>query len=265
MTLTETDKEILQSLQVDDNVKTVTITRQLDRKQYQRTNELLETAGGTWSRKAKAHVFVVAPSAALKVFISGQIDAVTTTIETKKERKKTYQFFATPDKLANELVAVAFGGTDFENWQPKNILEPSAGQGSIVKAINRWYPHITVDVYELMEENRTELVKLPCRIIGIDFLSHNSNNKYDAIVANPPFAKHADIIHIRKMYDCLADGGRLVTVSGNHWRHASHKIDREFKEWLESDSVRANVYEITAETFKESGTTISANYIVISK
>ncbi len=88
MILTETDKEILQSLQIDDNAKTVTITRQLDRKQYQRTNELLETAGGTWSRKAKAHVFSVTPSDALKVFINGETATVTTTLETKKEKKE---------------------------------------------------------------------------------------------------------------------------------------------------------------------------------
>ena len=35
----------------------VTLTGQLDRKLYERTNKVLEAAGGKWNRKARAHLF----------------------------------------------------------------------------------------------------------------------------------------------------------------------------------------------------------------
>jgi hypothetical protein len=54
--------------------------------------------------------------------------------------QKEYQFFETPDMLADELVLRA-------NIKESNkILEPSAGQGAIVKAINRKVPNISIDL-----------------------------------------------------------------------------------------------------------------------
>ena len=47
---------ILSGLQFDGNAARIT-GGQLNRQMYLRVNEALETAGGTWNRKAKAHLF----------------------------------------------------------------------------------------------------------------------------------------------------------------------------------------------------------------
>ena len=47
---------------------------QLDRKQYQAVNEVLENIGGKWNRKLKGHVFEIDPEDALdQVLLTGEI------------------------------------------------------------------------------------------------------------------------------------------------------------------------------------------------
>lgn len=52
------DDEVLAVLsRAETNGFELKLTGQLDRKLYERTNKVLEAAGGKWSRKAKAHIF----------------------------------------------------------------------------------------------------------------------------------------------------------------------------------------------------------------
>ncbi len=261
MTIDEKTKEVLSSLQINDEAKTVTITSQLDRKQYQTVNELLETAGGKWSRKDKAHVFTVSPSQALKVFLNPDTKTVTTNVETAYEKKKEHQAFFTPDKLADMLVEVAECCLPYA--EPERILEPSAGNGQIVKAIKRKWKTVKVAACEIQEQYHQELKALGVSVVAGDFLTYQPKGKYDLVIANPPFAKHQDIAHVRHAFDMVLDGGALVAITSNHWRYASHKVDKEFREWLES--LEAEVTDIEAGEFKESGTMVSSNYIVMRK
>ena len=93
------------------------------------------------------------------------------------------------------------------------ILEPSAGRGALIKAINKVLPDKIVDCYEIMELNKTFLNKIPtANLIGSDFLRFNITNLYDKIIANPPFRNNQDIDHIRKMFSCLKEGGNIVPL-----------------------------------------------------
>jgi 16S rRNA A1518/A1519 N6-dimethyltransferase RsmA/KsgA/DIM1 with predicted DNA glycosylase/AP lyase activity len=84
----------------------------------------------------------------------------------KRNLKKEFQFFATPEKLADELVYLA------DLKQHDTILEPSAGQGAIIKAINK-VCDVVPDCFELMDVNTVILNKSGLRfnLIGDDFLS----------------------------------------------------------------------------------------------
>ena len=64
--------------------------------------------------------------------------------------KKEYQFFATPKELAQKLCSYIPEDTE-------TILEPSAGRGAIIQAINEFNPNIKVSYCELMELNRKQL------------------------------------------------------------------------------------------------------------
>ena len=63
------------------------------------------------------------------------------------------------------------------------ILEPSAGRGALIKAVLEEWPDQTVDCYELMEENRAELAKIPnARLLGNDFMEAEVG-MYDKIIS----------------------------------------------------------------------------------
>ena len=96
-----------------------------------------------------------------------------------------------------------------------------------------------------------------------DFMKVVIPQRFDRIIANPPFSKNQDIDHVKKMYKLLRKGGRLVSVMSNHWNVSSNKKETEFKEWL--DKVESEVYDIPSGTFKKSGTLVGGKIVVINK
>ena len=91
------------------------IARQLDRKLYTEVNAALEALGGTWNRKARAHVFEQDPADALdRVLVDGGFHDV----------KRDLDQFFTPPELAKRVVEMA-------DVRGKWVLEPSAGAGAL--------------------------------------------------------------------------------------------------------------------------------------
>lgn len=103
---------------------------QLDRELYLEVKTALELIGGKWKGgKTQGFVFNEDPSEYLDKLCNGE----------QINLKKEFQFFATPPAIADRLVELA-------NIQPEyDILEPSAGQGSIINAIHRVCPDIDID------------------------------------------------------------------------------------------------------------------------
>ena len=226
----------------------------LDRKVYLEVKKALELIGGTWKGgKVQGFTFPHDPADLLVQIQGGE----------KRNIKKEFQFFGTPDKLADKLVKLA------EVKESDLILEPSAGQGAIVNAIQRVLPGKIVGCFELMEINRTFLNKNRfVRMLGEDFLEYAETpvltyNFFDKIIANPPFSKNQDIDHIMLMFRCLKPKGRLVTMASKHWQFAGNKKEKAFREWL--DEIGAEVIEVESGEFKESGTNIATCIIVIDK
>ncbi len=220
---------------------------QLDRKQYLEVKKKLEGIDGKWKGgKTAGFVFEENPTELLKQVSNGE----------NRNLKKENQFFETPEALADKLVGYA-------NLQPDDlVLEPSAGRGAIIKAINSVLDYKLVDCYEIMELNKTYLEKMEnANLIGSDFLKFNITNRYNKIIANPTFNKNQDIDHIRKMFSCLKEGGRLVTIASKHWQGSNNKKEKEFREWLEENNVTP--IEIDAGEFKDSGTMIPTCIIIM--
>ncbi|MFT6906990.1 MAG: hypothetical protein ACJAS1_003664 [Oleiphilaceae bacterium] len=167
--------------------------------------------------------------------------------------KKKYQFFATPDELAQSLVDMA------DIQQGHNCLEPSAGQGAISDLMLKKAESVVV--VELMPENVKALAKKGYMPVVGDFLEKNLG-QFDRIVANPPFTKNQDIDHIIHMYSMLKPQGKLISVASKSWIHGTQKKQASFREWLHS--VGAKVTEIPEGAFKESGTSIASVCIEIS-
>ena len=239
--------EVLQKCTVEDNVVKLPQV-QLERKEYLNVKKALEKIGGKWKGgKVAGFVFDSDPSDLLSEIASGK----------ERNLKKEFQFFATPEKLARILVSHA------QVTDEDTILEPSAGQGAIIKAINE-VCNVTVDCYELMEQNRKVLNEsgLNFNLLGDDFLADHKKY-YTTIIANPPFTKNQDIEHLREMYEHLEDGGRVVCITSESWTFGNQKKQVEFREWLETKNY--HLFKIESGEFKESGTQVGGRIVVIDK
>jgi hypothetical protein len=241
-------KTVLKKCTIEGNIIKLP-NEQLDRNVYQEVKKSLELIGGKWKGgKVFGFVFNEDPTELFEQIANGE----------KRNLKKEFQFYATPAELADELVSYA----NIHNSH--KILEPSAGQGAIINAIHRISGTMPVDYCETMGVNLTFLQKMKnVNPVGVDFLEINEPNKYDRIIANPPFSKNQDIQHVYKMHDCLKEGGRLVSVVSKHWQNCDNKTEAGFKQWLKV--AKAEIHEIDAGVFKESGTMIASCILIIDK
>lgn len=237
---------------------------QLERKLYQEVAKALELIGGKWKGgKIMGFVFPTDPTDLLSQIAGGE----------KRNIKKEFQFFATPSKVADQLVSHA------QISEGHSVLEPSAGQGAIIEAVFRAFPRdmknqddtpsVTIDFYELMPLN-VEILGKKCKEwenrisnMGLDFLEANNRFLYDRVVANPPFTKNQDIDHVMKMYDLTRPGGRIVSIMSTSWQNGSQKKQIAFKTWLQD--IGASIYGLESGAFKESGTMIPTVIVVIDK
>jgi PRTRC genetic system protein E len=248
-----TTQEILQKCAIQGKLVKLPDV-QLDRKDYLEVKKALELIGGKWKGgKTMGFLFETHPTALLKKLCEGE----------KVNLKKEFQFFATPAALADKMCEKLSKRLN----DGYKILEPSAGDGALVKAIQRYYGFsVEVDCFEKMELNYMKLAKLEgVHFVGDDFLlaDDDVNNNYDIIIANPPFSKNQDILHICKMYNCLRPGGILVTLSSCSWENDSQKIRKEFTTFL--SDIDAYVEHVEEGTFKESGTMVPTKLLTIVK
>jgi hypothetical protein len=126
---------------------------QLDRKLYTDVNKCLESIGGKWNRKLKGHLFDHNPS--------DDIDEMINTGEWT-DKKKEYQYFPTPKDIVLQMIGLA----DIQSRDM--LLEPSAGQGSILEEFPKNNAYVAV---ELMPENCKVLKDKGYSVAHIDFLS----------------------------------------------------------------------------------------------
>lgn len=96
-------------------------------------------------------------------------------------------------------------------------------------------------------------------VVGSDFLEYNTDQKYDAIIMNPPFSDEQN--HIKHAYDLLKNDGILVAISSTHWTFANDKQSVEFREWLENETYFTE--DLKSGTFEMTGA--STKIIVIEK
>ena len=222
---------------------------QLDRPVYLEVKKALEKIGGKWKGgKISGFVFPFDPTDLMERVVDGENVNI----------KKDFQFFATPDDLADQLVDIA----DVSNSD--TFLEPQGGDGAIIRAIRRQLPIAKIDTYELMEQNQKILKKIPAvNLLGNDFLLADETKKYSRIICNPPFTKHQDVDSFYKAWNCLAIGGKLVSIMSKSWQHQDISKAVSFRNFL--DDICSDVIEVPAGAFKESGTNIATVIVVADK
>ncbi|WP_431639600.1 Phage protein [Bilophila wadsworthia] len=135
-------------------------------------------------------------------------------------------FFPTPVAVTEEMLAAA----DIRPGMA--VLEPSAGMGHIADRIRE--KGVEPVVAELEPQKRELLEAKGYEVVGKDFMKDVSEGKsYDRIAMNPPFSKRQDTEHVRRAYDLLKPGGRLVAIVSEGSFFGKDSKAAEFRDWLE--------------------------------
>jgi hypothetical protein len=245
----ETVEQVLARCLIDGNVIKLPPV-QLGRKVYEQVARKLQGAGCKW-HGGKVGGFV-SPEPESAGDLLGRLQAGESV-----NLKKDFQFFPTPDELADHLVSFVPVGAGMK------LLEPSAGQGSLVKALHRNWPNAgAVDCFELMPSNRRTLCTVPSAyIVGEDFLAAEPRPIYDLIIANPPFTGNQDIDHILRMVEWLAPDGCIATLASQSWVSGSQKKQAEFRAFVDKRACHRET--VGHGVFKQSGTSVGAVLLVI--
>ena len=226
---------------------------QLERKLYQRVNEVLSRLGGKWKGgKVKAHVFEEECAPLLEeIAATGRMPP-----------KNPLDFYATPEPLVSRMLDMVVG-------EPKLFLEPSAGDGAIARAVLDRFPDAVVEAVELDPKRAEKLKGLDPRVkvIEADFLTFKRDGVYDCVVMNPPFSVDRDkqeyINHIQRAEEMLSEGGMLISIAPTGVRFRDDRRVKELRRLIERN--QGAIVELEEDAFKASGTCVSTVMIHFQK
>jgi len=113
-------------------------------------------------------------------------------------------FYATPIPVVNRFL-------DNHTIKPGRILEPTAGNGNIVKAIREKHydNHITAVEIRAGEENNLKSNGVNNVCIE-DFLDHRPVREYKTIISNPPYSIALDVIN--KCFEIAVAGTEVIML-----------------------------------------------------
>ena len=103
-------------------------------------------------------------------------------------------------RVENDYYATPFNATEAllnalnesgETLSGDTILEPSAGEGHIVKVLKDFYPYNEIVANDIAYRSSRLGIDVNG---GIDFLNYEPHRKFDTIITNPPFALAQEFI-----------------------------------------------------------------------
>lgn len=218
----------------------------LPRQTYLAVNKVIEAAGGKWDRKAKAHLF--------EGEAADVMDQIIATGEVISKKQEMQQFW-TPAPLADALVALA-------ELRPEHlVLEPSAGEGALIRAALKIVAPINIFA---VETDARAMDKWPAavtwRAFG-DFLELTPATRYDRVLMNPPFTRQADIRHVSHAMGFLKPGGRLVAIMSAGTMFRQNSLAVAFRATM--GALDRTFQALPPGSFKESGTMVNACIVTV--
>ncbi|MBQ1784622.1 MAG: PLxRFG domain-containing protein [Gammaproteobacteria bacterium] len=150
------------------------------------------------------------------------------------------------------------------NIQPgDSVLEPSAGKGDMADAAKE--AGADVDVIEINGNLRGILEEKGHNVVAHDFMSFETDKRYDVVLMNPPFENGQDMAHTRKAWELVKPGGRLVSILGAGVTFNSSKAHQEFRAWV--DEMGGALEKLPEGSFKGSDQSTGTNavYLVLDK
>lgn len=117
------------------------------------------------------------------------------------------QYYPTPISLAIKMVH------KFKNRDFSQVLEPSAGDGSLLTGFPQHYNSSYIDVCEINGDRIEGLREKDYNVVGYDFLELNTDKQYSHIIMNPPFNQGAK--HVLKALELLKNGELVAILNAN--------------------------------------------------
>jgi predicted RNA methylase len=235
--------DILSRAVADGNA--VRISEHLDRASYVAVNEILTAAGGKWNRKAQAHLFDgdAAP------ILASLLDAGSIV------KPSDEGWFPTPDAIVADMITLADLAPGME------VLEPSAGEGAITRAVAE--AGCTVDCVEVNAKRAGMIYAAGYArsVTMADFLTVPQRPAYDRVIMNPPFADKADIAHVKHALGFLRPGGLLIAVMAGGVIFRNDRTIAGFREM--TAAAGGTIKPLPDSAFKGSGTDVSTVLAVI--
>lgn len=160
--------------------------------------------------------------------------------------------FPTPPDVAAQMADI------LDIFDGARVLEPSAGTGRLIQAVidEAHDMRITVklDAIEIKQSLADDLARrFPnFDVHCMDFMTARLPDYFDRVIMNPPFNNGEDIKHIRRAFDLLKQGGRLVAICADGPRQRAALKDQA-SDWI----------ELPAGTF--SGTSVRSVIVVLDK
>lgn len=178
---------------------------------------------------------------------------------------KDLQFYFTPEKAAEEFLRRA-GIAD--GWR---VLEPSAGEGHLVRKLFEMNPNAKIDALEI-DAGRVAVLKTirsaNLRVQQCNFLQAKPNPVYNRVFMNPPFYGTHWMEHVSHAFEFLKPGGVLYAIlpataeTGETSKHVA------FRKWAEKYLDRWDkrmFFDLPQEAFAEAGTRINTVWIELHK
>ena len=126
--------------------------------------------------------------------------------------RKAYDFYATPPETVRAFLANFDGISSGDR-----ILEPSAGNGQIVKVLREGGYDNRIDAVELRPEERGTLEALADNVTIGSFFDYEPDCGYDVIIGNPPYSLALDFIN--KSLELLQDVYKRQALEHPHFKN----------------------------------------------
>ena len=135
---------------------------------------------------------------------------------------KENQFYPTPLELAEKLT------NKCKLESGLSILEPSAGKGDLLIPIQEKYKYSSMDYFVIEKDYNLQNILKGKEFILLDddFLTFNTNYKFDLIIMNPPFKNGEK--HLLKAIDLQKNGGQVACILNANTLKNPYSNDRKY-------------------------------------
>lgn len=132
--------------------------------------------------------------------------------------RKAYDFYATPPETVQAFLDNYEGIASSDR-----ILEPSAGNGNIIRELRNRGHLGRIDAVELRPEERPALEALADNVTIGSFFDYEPDLGYDVIIGNPPYSQALEFID--KSLELLNPAGILIFLLRTNFLESTKRFE----------------------------------------